>query len=74
LARFDQNDFLKSHSTSTIFYSFLEIHNERVRDLLRRKSSTPLKVREHPQKGTYVEGNILHLCYITVTPQSSIFI
>lgn len=38
-------------------FSYLEIHNERVRDLLKNnKSSTPLKVREHPQKGTYVEG------------------
>jgi Kinesin motor domain len=37
-------------------FSYLEIHNERVRDLLKTKSLTPLKVREHPQKGTYVEG------------------
>ncbi|KAJ8925404.1 hypothetical protein NQ315_009236 [Exocentrus adspersus] len=45
--------------------SYLEIYNEKVRDLLRReepdsidglKRSQPLKVREHPKKGPYVQG------------------
>jgi len=42
--------------------SYLEIYNERVRDLLRAhqpKSGQPshtLKVREHPQGGPYVQG------------------
>lgn len=38
--------------------SYLEIYNERVRDLLRRKSTQTynLRVREHPQDGPYVEG------------------
>lgn len=38
--------------------SYLEIYNERVRDLLRRKSSKTfnLRVREHPKEGPYVEG------------------
>jgi len=38
--------------------SYLEIYNERVRDLLRRKSSQTynLRVREHPKDGPYVEG------------------
>ncbi|PWA16202.1 hypothetical protein CCH79_00020118 [Gambusia affinis] len=37
--------------------SYLEIYNERVRDLLRRKSSHiyNLRVREHPKDGPYVE-------------------
>ncbi|KAL6030333.1 hypothetical protein STEG23_019280, partial [Scotinomys teguina] len=37
--------------------SYLEIYNERVRDLLRRKSSKTfnLRVREHPKEGPYVE-------------------
>lgn len=39
-------------------FSYLEIYNERVRDLLRRKSSKTfnLRVREHPREGPYVEG------------------
>lgn len=39
-------------------FSYLEIYNERVRDLLRRKSSKTfnLRVREHPKEGPYVEG------------------
>ena len=38
--------------------SYLEIYNERVRDLLRRKSTDAfnLRVREHPKDGPYVEG------------------
>ncbi|KAG2467014.1 KI16B protein, partial [Polypterus senegalus] len=38
--------------------SYLEIYNERVRDLLRRKSSKTynLRVREHPKDGPYVEA------------------
>uniref|UniRef100_A0A3B3S7C5 Kinesin motor domain-containing protein n=1 Tax=Paramormyrops kingsleyae TaxID=1676925 RepID=A0A3B3S7C5_9TELE len=37
---------------------FLEIYNERVRDLLRhskQKKPTTLRVREHPEKGPYVQ-------------------
>lgn len=39
-------------------FSYLEIYNERVRDLLRRKSSKTnnLRIREHPKEGPYVEG------------------
>lgn len=38
--------------------SYLEIYNERVRDLLRRKLAKTynLRVREHPKDGPYVEG------------------
>ncbi|XP_074103740.1 kinesin-like protein 98A isoform X2 [Cotesia typhae] len=45
--------------------SFLEIHNERVRDLL-RPDQTPyhsLKVREHPKRGPYVQNLSNHLVY-----------
>lgn len=39
-------------------YSYLEVYNERVRDLLRPSSSSiGLKVREHPRLGPYVQGN-----------------
>ncbi|KAH0514643.1 Kinesin-like protein KIF16B [Microtus ochrogaster] len=43
--------------------SYLEIYNERVRDLLRRKSSKTfnLRVREHPKEGPYVEDLSQHL-------------
>ncbi|XP_057358692.1 kinesin-like protein KIF16B isoform X6 [Manis pentadactyla] len=43
--------------------SYLEIYNERVRDLLRRKSSKTfnLRVREHPREGPYVEDLSKHL-------------
>ncbi len=41
-------------------FSYLEIYNERVRDLLRRKSTQTynLRVREHPKDGPYVEGEV----------------
>lgn len=43
--------------------SYLEIYNERVRDLLRRKSGHTynLRVREHPKDGPYVEDLSKHL-------------
>lgn len=43
---------------SLSFSSFLEIYNERVRDLLRGADQKPaaLRVREHPEKGPYVQG------------------
>uniref|UniRef100_H2ZW40 Kinesin-like protein n=1 Tax=Latimeria chalumnae TaxID=7897 RepID=H2ZW40_LATCH len=44
--------------------SFLEIYNERVRDLLKgsdQKKPFTLRVREHPEKGPYVQGLSQHL-------------
>uniref|UniRef100_A0A8C1GXC5 Kinesin family member 16Ba n=1 Tax=Cyprinus carpio TaxID=7962 RepID=A0A8C1GXC5_CYPCA len=43
--------------------SYLEIYNERVRDLLRRKMAKTynLRVREHPKEGPYVEDLSKHL-------------
>jgi kinesin family member 1 len=35
--------------------SYLEIYNERVRDLLNPKTKGNLRVREHPVMGPYVE-------------------
>lgn len=44
--------------------SFLEIHNEKVRDLLRLdQSHHSLKVREHPKRGPYVQDLSSHLVY-----------
>lgn len=42
--------------------SFLEIYNERVRDLLKQsdqKKTYNLRVREHPEMGPYVQGEPL---------------
>jgi len=38
--------------------SYLEIYNERVRDLLRDQTQPQLnlRVREHPKEGPYVQG------------------
>lgn len=56
-----QNAEYKSCSYCCFFpcvESYLEIYNERVRDLLRRKMAKTynLRVREHPKEGPYVEG------------------
>ncbi|KAK2865250.1 hypothetical protein FQN49_003769, partial [Arthroderma sp. PD_2] len=40
---------------STVEVSYLEIYNERVRDLLNPANKGNLKVREHPSTGPYVE-------------------
>ena len=41
--------------------SYLEIYNERVKDLLRKNSDHNLKVREHPVSGPYVQNLSKHL-------------
>lgn len=41
--------------TCTVEVSYIEIYNERVRDLLNPSSKGNLKVREHPSTGPYVE-------------------
>lgn len=41
--------------------SYLEIYNERVKDLLQKNSSHNLKVREHPTQGPYVQDLSKHL-------------
>ncbi|XP_029962421.1 uncharacterized protein kif16bb [Salarias fasciatus] len=46
--------------------SYLEIYNERVQDLLKKKTLTEgglLKVREHPKHGPYVENLSKHLVH-----------
>jgi len=41
--------------------SYLEIYNERVKDLLKKNSTHNLKVREHPSQGPYVQDLSKHL-------------
>ena len=53
--------------------SFLEIYNERVRDLLRPpvkgRPVHSLKVREHPKEGPYVQGKWFYFkCYYEDIP------
>ncbi|XP_069773442.1 stAR-related lipid transfer protein 9-like isoform X2 [Narcine bancroftii] len=58
------DDYLEKPASCSIEVSFLEIYNERVRDLLKRcEGSKPytLRVREHPEKGPYVQGLSQHL-------------
>jgi hypothetical protein len=74
--------FVISNDLKTVFiklilfkiFSYLEIYNERVRDLLRRKSSKTfnLRVREHPKEGPYVEGKKDVSCLHIVTPLVSL--
>ena len=52
-----------------ITVSFLEIYNEVIHDLLNPQSDKPLKVREHPDMGIYVEN----LCELSVKGPADIF-
>ncbi|KAG5802929.1 hypothetical protein H9Q74_012077 [Fusarium xylarioides] len=50
------NELKKDKTTKcTVEVSYLEIYNERVRDLLNPSTKGNLKVREHPSTGPYVE-------------------
>ncbi|XP_061699751.1 stAR-related lipid transfer protein 9 isoform X2 [Syngnathoides biaculeatus] len=51
-------------NSSRVEISFLEVYNERVRDLLggsEQKTRTSLRVREHPEKGPYVQDLSQHV-------------
>ncbi|KAK9454103.1 hypothetical protein V1511DRAFT_461141 [Dipodascopsis uninucleata] len=54
---FNRISELSSQNTNkyTVEVSYLEIYNERVRDLLNPKNKSNLRVREHPSLGPYVE-------------------
>ncbi|CAG13138.1 unnamed protein product, partial [Tetraodon nigroviridis] len=59
-----QDTFPDGQNSSRVEISFLEIYNERVRDLLSRgeqKKRVSLRVREHPEKGPYVEDLSQHV-------------
>ncbi|XP_067895844.1 stAR-related lipid transfer protein 9 isoform X2 [Heterodontus francisci] len=58
------DDYQEKPASCRIEVSFLEIYNERVRDLLKRCDGNKpytLRVREHPDKGPYVQGLSQHL-------------
>uniref|UniRef100_UPI00398F4C73 stAR-related lipid transfer protein 9-like n=1 Tax=Pristiophorus japonicus TaxID=55135 RepID=UPI00398F4C73 len=58
------DDYPEKPASCRIEVSFLEIYNERVRDLLKRCDGNKpytLRVREHPEKGPYVQGLSQHL-------------
>ncbi|XP_071078058.1 stAR-related lipid transfer protein 9 isoform X2 [Desmodus rotundus] len=59
-----EEDYAPLPSSCRIKVSFLEIYNERVRDLLKQsdqKKSYTLRVREHPEVGPYVQGLSQHV-------------
>ncbi|XP_078419039.1 stAR-related lipid transfer protein 9 isoform X1 [Cetorhinus maximus] len=58
------DDYQEKPASCRVEVSFLEIYNERVRDLLKRCDGNKpytLRVREHPDKGPYVQGLSQHL-------------
>ncbi|MEQ2189261.1 StAR- lipid transfer protein 9 [Goodea atripinnis] len=57
-----EDSFSDGQNSSRVEISFLEIYNERVRDLLRgeQKKRSSLRVREHPEKGPYVQDLSQH--------------
>ncbi|XP_053141856.1 stAR-related lipid transfer protein 9 isoform X2 [Hemicordylus capensis] len=58
------DDYSKQPASCRVEVSFLEIYNERVRDLLRlsnNKKPYTLRVREHPETGPYVQGLSQHV-------------
>lgn len=67
IPRICQNLFsrMKDTSNSDVSFrtevSYLEIYNERVKDLLGKSQETNLKVREHPRLGPYVQDLSKHL-------------
>ncbi|XP_041668155.1 stAR-related lipid transfer protein 9 isoform X2 [Cheilinus undulatus] len=60
-----EDTFPDGQNSSRVEISFLEIYNERVRDLLRgggeQKKRAALRVREHPDKGPYVQDLSQHV-------------
>ncbi|XP_034349940.1 stAR-related lipid transfer protein 9 [Arvicanthis niloticus] len=59
-----EDDCASMPYSRSIKVSFLEIYNERVRDLLKQSNqnkSYTLRVREHPEMGPYVQGLSQHV-------------
>ncbi|WVR08515.1 hypothetical protein IAU60_005570 [Kwoniella sp. DSM 27419] len=53
--RIDERTSIDQCLSYTVEVSYIEIYNEKVRDLLNPKNKGNLKVREHPSLGPYVE-------------------
>ena len=57
----------KSENIKTeVEVSYMEIYCEKVRDLLGKKADKPLRVREHPALGPYVEVHFDGIYYIII--------
>ena len=63
---------------NVVILSYLEIYNERVRDLLGHGAGTPgkvphnLRVREHPRDGPYVQGETIPMSLTKFCVQTAI--
>jgi kinesin family member 1 len=55
VSTYNRNASNDPNQSATVEVSYLEIYNERVRDLLNPKPKGNLRVREHPVLGPYVE-------------------
>ena len=53
--------------------SYLEIYNEKVKDLLKKGSTHNLKVREHPTTGPYVQDLSKHFFNIVAATSKLVF-
>lgn len=54
-SRVEQKTAQDPNVSFTVEVSYIEIYNEKVRDLLNPKNTGNLRVREHPSLGPYVE-------------------
>lgn len=50
---------MNEQCTVVFLYSYLEIYNERVFDLLKDRKHQNLKIREHPKEGPCVLGTLV---------------
>jgi kinesin family protein 16B len=57
---FDYLDETAVGTAAKLEVSYLEIYNEKVRDLLQDDDKGVLKIRQHPKKGPYVQGLSWH--------------
>ena len=55
---------MSESSQYLVHASYLEIYNEDVRDLLGKDSKQRLDLKEHPEKGVYIQGAVSILILI----------
>lgn len=50
--------------------SYLEIYNEEIRDLLGKDAKAKLELKEHPEKGVYVQGTDVYAYQLLLVKES----